>query len=217
MTQEEYNELLSKNTLVYLTKDYKGYNLSKGDIVKPVDTMIEGGQKFVCVRKQYLNTTSNVRFEDIEILKSNNGRLQVIALGSRGNGCSLSSFNEIVTAKVKIGDCTTKYEVESGNCNLKCVWDGHHWYTEMGLLRFIPNDEEEPKAKVDTEEQIPTPLKAVRQATGLSIDMTYTYTPTDTQNEFIGVIEGFMITKKGIFVVDYNGDVIPADKCKKAK
>ena len=226
MTQEEYDKLLSMNTLVYLTKDYKGYNLSKGDIVKPVATL-QKGRQFVCVRRGKSLTTFDIAFEDVEILKSNNGRLQVVDLGDKNDGCSLTCYNGFYNKKVKIGDCTTSY-ILSDSLNVCCNWENKSWFTNIDLLRFIPDGEEEPKAKEikvdikdyipnELEEPIPTPLKAIKQATGLSIGMNYTYTPTDAQSEFLGIIEGFMITKKGIFVVDCTGDVIPADKCKKAK
>lgn len=94
-----------------------------------------------------------------------------------------------------------------------------YWYTDFVNFKFVPPDRNRVKdmynPQEEKEEPVPTPIKAIKQATGLSLGQEYTYIPTDDKKEFLGVIEGFMITKKGIFVVDYNGDIIPASQCRK--
>lgn len=217
MTYEEVKDCEKTSILVYLKKDIDigKTTFFKGDIFKVVG--ICGDKCNIKIKQKAGLDYLIVHIDDVGLVEQKKGCLEIIGLGK--GSCSIVAYNDTYDydGKLKLGDKTNSFLCNNmSGFAIQCVWK-RSWFTDIDLLRFIPNDEEEPKTKTDTEEQIPTLIKAVKQATGLSIGMTYTYTPTDTQNEFIGVIEGFMITKKGIFVVDYNGDIIPASKCKKAK
>lgn len=58
------------------------------------------------------------------------------------------------------------------------------------------------------EEEIPTPIKALKKATTFSIGQSIQFIPDDSTEVFMGIIEAYVVTKKQIFLQTTNGDLV---------
>lgn len=68
------------------------------------------------------------------------------------------------------------------------------------------------------EEEIPTPIKALKKATTFSIGQSIQFIPDDSTEVFMGIIEAYVVTKKQIFLQTTNGDlVLPSRVLKKGE
>lgn len=68
------------------------------------------------------------------------------------------------------------------------------------------------------EEEIPTPIKALKKATTFSIGQSIQFIPDDSTEVFMGIIEAYVVTKKQIFLQTTSGDlVLPSRVLKKGE
>lgn len=68
------------------------------------------------------------------------------------------------------------------------------------------------------EEEIPTPIKALKKATTFSIGQSIQFIHDDSTEVFMGIIEAYVVTKKQIFLQTTNGDlVLPSRVLKKGE
>lgn len=125
---------------------------------------------------------------------------------------------EIAKAKVKTLYCDVEYWIDARQIDFDLT------EKDKGLpypeTKVTGADGVQVKADCGApkEEEISTPIKALKKATTFSIGQSIQFIPDDSTEVFMGIIEAYVVTKKQIFLQTTNGDlVLPSRVLKKGE
>ena len=154
--------------------------------------------------------------------------------------CDMPTLN--VKDKVVVLDIQAKsgwtsfYKTEIAKVKIKPLYCDVEYWIDARQIDFDIKEEDKglpyPETKVTgadgvqakadcgapKEEEIPTPIKALKKATTFSIGQSIQFIPDDSTEVFMGIIEAYVVTKKQIFLQTTNGDlVLPSRVLKKGE
>lgn len=131
-----------------------------------------------------------------------------------------SNYYKTEMAKVKIKPlyCDTEYWIDARQIDLDLTEEDKGLPYPEKRLDAIPLAKAEVYDSEPKEEEIPTPIKALKKATTFSIGQSIQFIPDDSTEVFMGIIEAYVVTKKQIFLQTTNGDlVLPSRVLKKGE
>lgn len=145
-------------------------------------------------------------------------------------------MNSACGTTFKTGDVVEIVEIRDHTWNIGCscpinvagirVPDGYKrggtYYVAIEYIDLCLGDEKvEVKVKADCsapqEEEIPTPIEALKKATTYNIGQSIQFIPDDSTEVYMGIIEAYVVTRKQIFLQTTNGDLVLPNKVLKQK